>query len=133
MAEPSAGGMTGLGFTYATPACAQLIAGVLAEAVIGHDAATSSVGPQGQAGRPAVGQGAADLRSLRPVLGACTPLAPSTNVRHLEYFADHARLDRILFDGVAAPTAGVLRPDLSRPGLGMDIERCDADGYRVAP
>ncbi|HWE68319.1 MAG TPA: enolase C-terminal domain-like protein, partial [Acidimicrobiales bacterium] len=37
------------------------------------------------------------------------------NIRHLEYFADHARLDRLLFDGVIDPTGGVLAPDLSRP------------------
>jgi len=41
------------------------------------------------------------------------------NVRHLEYFADHARVDRCLFDGVLDPVGGCLRPDLGQPGLGL--------------
>lgn len=53
------------------------------------------------------------------------------NLRHLEYFADHARVDRLLFDGVLDPTGGVLRPDLSRPGMGLELKRSDADRYRV--
>ncbi|HEY5384345.1 MAG TPA: enolase C-terminal domain-like protein, partial [Acidimicrobiales bacterium] len=38
VAEPSAGGKTGLGFSYATGACARLIKDVLEKAVIGQDA-----------------------------------------------------------------------------------------------
>ncbi len=52
------------------------------------------------------------------------------NLRHLEYFADHARVDRLLFDGVLDPAGGVLRPDLSRPGIGLDLKGADADRYR---
>ncbi|HEX2850091.1 MAG TPA: enolase C-terminal domain-like protein [Acidimicrobiales bacterium] len=52
------------------------------------------------------------------------------NVRHLEYFHDHARVDRLLFDGVLDPTGGVLRPDVERPGLGLDLKRVDAERYR---
>jgi L-alanine-DL-glutamate epimerase-like enolase superfamily enzyme len=48
------------------------------------------------------------------------------NVRHLEYFADHARVDRLLFDGVLDPTDGRLRPDVGRPGHGLSL----ADGAR---
>jgi L-alanine-DL-glutamate epimerase-like enolase superfamily enzyme len=54
------------------------------------------------------------------------------NVRHLEYFADHARLDRILFDGVIDPAGGALRPDLTRSGLGLELKRADAGPYEVA-
>jgi L-alanine-DL-glutamate epimerase-like enolase superfamily enzyme len=53
------------------------------------------------------------------------------NIRHLEYFHDHARLDRILFDGVVDPDRGVLRPDLSRPGLGLVVNTTRADPYRL--
>jgi L-alanine-DL-glutamate epimerase-like enolase superfamily enzyme len=60
------------------------------------------------------------------------PACAVDNVRHLEYFADHARLDRILFDGVIDPVGGVLRPDLSRSGLGLELKRADADPYKVA-
>ena len=60
------------------------------------------------------------------------PACAVPNVRHLEYFADHARLDRMLFDGVADPTGGVLRPDLSRNGIGLELKIADADPYKVA-
>jgi L-alanine-DL-glutamate epimerase-like enolase superfamily enzyme len=58
------------------------------------------------------------------------PAAATPNLRHLEYFADHARVDRLLFDGVLDPTGGVLRPDLSRPGIGLELKRADANHYR---
>ena len=58
------------------------------------------------------------------------PAAATPNLRHLEYFADHARVDRLLFDGVLDPTGGVLRPDLSRPGMGLALKRADANHYR---
>jgi L-alanine-DL-glutamate epimerase-like enolase superfamily enzyme len=57
------------------------------------------------------------------------PAAATPNLRHLEYFADHARVDRLLFDGVLDPTGGVLRPDLSRPGMGLELKRADAERY----
>jgi len=60
------------------------------------------------------------------------PACAIDNVRHLEYFADHARVDRLLFDGVVDPVAGSLRPDLSRPGLGLELKHKDADAYKTA-
>jgi L-alanine-DL-glutamate epimerase-like enolase superfamily enzyme len=51
------------------------------------------------------------------------------NLRHLEYFHDHARVDRLLFDGVLDPTGGVLRPDLSRSGMGLELKRADAERW----
>jgi L-alanine-DL-glutamate epimerase-like enolase superfamily enzyme len=59
------------------------------------------------------------------------PACAVPNVRHLEYFHDHARVDRLLFDAVLEPTGGVLRPDRSRPGLGLELKRPDADAWRV--
>jgi len=53
------------------------------------------------------------------------------NVRHIEYFHDHARIERELFDGVAAPEGGALRPDLSRPGLGLQFRFGDAARYAL--
>jgi len=58
------------------------------------------------------------------------PACAVPNARHLEYFHDHARLDRLLFDGVLDPTGGTLRPDRSRPGLGLVLKRSDAEAYR---
>ena len=60
------------------------------------------------------------------------PACSVANVRHLEYFADHARLDRMIFDGVLDPKGGVLRPDLSRPGIGLDLKRSDAEKFRIS-
>jgi hypothetical protein len=59
------------------------------------------------------------------------PACAVPNLRHLEYFHDHARVERMLFDGVPEPKGGKLRPDLSRPGAGLDLRRTDAEPYRV--
>jgi L-alanine-DL-glutamate epimerase-like enolase superfamily enzyme len=53
------------------------------------------------------------------------------NLRHLEYFHDHARLERMLFDGIPSPVGGTLRPDLSRPGIGVELKDSDAERFRV--
>ncbi|HVA15521.1 MAG TPA: enolase C-terminal domain-like protein [Stellaceae bacterium] len=51
--------------------------------------------------------------------------------RHLEYFHDHVRIEHMLFDGALTPVQGALHPDLSRPGLGLELKRADAERYRV--
>lgn len=51
--------------------------------------------------------------------------------RHLEYFYDHVRIEQMLFDGTLVPIDGVLYPDLSRPGIGLDFKLADAEKYRV--
>ncbi len=51
--------------------------------------------------------------------------------RHLEYFHDHVRIEGLLFDGVVAPEDGVLRPDRSRPGNGLELKREDAEPFLV--
>ena len=50
-------------------------------------------------------------------------------LRHLEYFYDHVRIENMFFDGVLEPRDGALVPDLSRPGLGLDLKRADAERY----
>lgn len=47
------------------------------------------------------------------------------NLRHVEWFADHARLEPELVDGIPAVHDGALHPDLSRPGHGMTLRRKD--------
>jgi L-alanine-DL-glutamate epimerase-like enolase superfamily enzyme len=59
------------------------------------------------------------------------PCCALTRVCHVEYFYDHARLERLLFDGAAPPVGGRLHPDLSRPGLGLELKRQDAQAYAV--
>lgn len=63
---------------------------------------------------------------LHTHVGCCAP-----RLEHLEYFHDHARIERMLFDGVPEPRDGALEPDLSRPGMGFELKRQDADPYRV--
>lgn len=48
-----------------------------------------------------------------------------------EYFQDHVRIESMLFDGIAPPRNGTLRPDLSRPGLGFDFKHRDAAPYKI--
>ncbi len=48
---------------------------------------------------------------------------------NIEYFFDHYRIEQMLFDGAACPVDGVLRPDLGRPGLGLELKRADARRY----
>ncbi len=53
------------------------------------------------------------------------PAASITNLRHIEYFHDHARADRLLFDGVVDPIGGILSPLLERPGMGLELKESD--------
>ncbi len=52
-------------------------------------------------------------------------------LRHLEWFHDHVRIERMLFDGAPAPRDGEIAPDLSRPGLGLVFKKRDAERYRI--
>ncbi|MGE5274613.1 MAG: enolase C-terminal domain-like protein [Verrucomicrobiota bacterium] len=56
-------------------------------------------------------------------------LAAVPRLRHLEWFHDHVRVERLLFDGVPEPERGALRPDPGRPGLGVELRRADAERY----
>src|SRR5439155_26228027 len=58
----------------------------------------------------------------------CSALARARNV---EYFYDHYRIEHMFFDGAAKPVKGHLRPDSSRPGLGLEFKRADAQHYAV--
>jgi L-alanine-DL-glutamate epimerase-like enolase superfamily enzyme len=53
------------------------------------------------------------------------------NAVHAEYFHDHARIERLLFDGASEPRCGLLHPDLSRPGFGLDLKHSDAEHYAL--
>ncbi len=53
-------------------------------------------------------------------------------LRHLEWFHDHVRIEHMLFDGAPVPEHGLIRPDLSRPGLGLTFKQQDAERYLVA-
>ena len=70
------------------------------------------------------------------VSGHCAPnlhapvAAAVPNLRHLEYFHDHQRIERMFFDGALDPEGGVLAPDPGRPGLGLELRSADAERYR---
>jgi L-alanine-DL-glutamate epimerase-like enolase superfamily enzyme len=53
------------------------------------------------------------------------------NAVHLEWFHDHQRIERLLFDGAPQPVDGLLAPDLSRPGLGIEFKERDAEEYAL--
>ncbi len=52
-------------------------------------------------------------------------------LRHIEYFFDHVRIEHMLFDGAAEPQGGDLAPDPARPGIGLELRRIDAERYAV--
>ena len=72
------------------------------------------------------------------VSGHCAPnlhahvAAAVPNLRHLEYFHDHVRIEGMLFDGALDPQGGMLRPDQSRPGLGLELKHANAENFRVS-
>ena len=50
---------------------------------------------------------------------------------HMEFFHDHARIERMFFEGFCEPVAGIMSPDRSRPGMGLTLKEKDAAPYRV--
>jgi len=65
--------------------------------------------------------------NLHAHVGAAVP-----NLRHIEYFHDHQRIERMFFDGALDLAGGMLRPDPARPGLGMELRTADAEPFRRA-
>jgi L-alanine-DL-glutamate epimerase-like enolase superfamily enzyme len=49
---------------------------------------------------------------------------------HMEFFHDHARIERIFFDGFCEPQGGYMTPDLSRPGNGLAVKERDIAQYK---
>lgn len=66
-----------------------------------------------------------------PGISAHACCAMETNI-HIEYFFDHYRIEGMLFDGTLHPSGGMLTPDRSRPGLGLEFKHADAEQYRVS-
>jgi L-alanine-DL-glutamate epimerase-like enolase superfamily enzyme len=53
-------------------------------------------------------------------------------LRHIEWFHDHVRIERMLFDGAPVPDDGKIQPDLSRPGHGLELRRADAERFAIS-
>jgi L-alanine-DL-glutamate epimerase-like enolase superfamily enzyme len=72
------------------------------------------------------------------VSGHCAPhlhaavAASAPNLRHLEWFHDHVRIEAMAFDGTLDPAGGVIRPDDGLPGHGLTLKEADLERYRVA-
>ena len=81
---------------------------------------------------------AADLGLAGVALsGHCAPYvslpvaATTPALRHVEYFHDHARIERVFFDGCVEPSGGrLVVPD--GPGHGLAFRRRVAEEHRVA-
>nr|PZN27726.1 MAG: hypothetical protein DIU78_04390 [Pseudomonadota bacterium] len=56
---------------------------------------------------------------------AVTPLV------HIEYFHDHVRIEESLFDGFVPARGGLVRPDRTRPGIGVELKTADAAKYAI--
>lgn len=54
-----------------------------------------------------------------------------SRARHVELFFDHARIEPMFFDGAARVIEGCVEPDTTRPGLGLEFKRADAEPYAV--
>jgi L-alanine-DL-glutamate epimerase-like enolase superfamily enzyme len=71
------------------------------------------------------------------VSGHCAPAlhapvaASVPNLRHVEYFIDHARLEPKLVDGLPPIQAGAMHPDQAGIGHGMTV-RDDAERFRAS-
>jgi L-alanine-DL-glutamate epimerase-like enolase superfamily enzyme len=50
---------------------------------------------------------------------------------NVEYFHDHQRIEAMLFDGAVRAQNGILKPDCSRPGIGLELKRPDAEKFQV--
>jgi len=66
-----------------------------------------------------------------PAISAHACCAMET-VLHIEYFFDHYRIEGMLFEGTLEPAEGLLTPDRSRPGLGLELKREEARRYQVS-
>lgn len=67
----------------------------------------------------------------REVSAHCAPnlsahvAAATPNFRHIEWFADHDRVETALFDGTLDPTGGHVMPVLGTPGHGLALKTGD--------
>ncbi|MFJ8690703.1 enolase C-terminal domain-like protein [Micromonospora wenchangensis] len=72
------------------------------------------------------------------VSGHCAPhqhlpvAAATPNLRHLEWFHDHVRIETMLFDGAQPATGGTVPVRTDRPGNGLDFRADQARQFRVA-
>ena len=72
------------------------------------------------------------------VSGHCAPhlhvhaAAATPNLRHVEWFHDHVRIETMFFDGALNPAGGSLTPRNDSFGHGLTLRATDVAKYRVA-
>jgi L-alanine-DL-glutamate epimerase-like enolase superfamily enzyme len=77
-----------------------------------------------------------DARSL-PLSAHCAPALhrhpalAALRTWNIEWFHDHVRIEHMLFDGAPTPEKGVIKADPTRPGLGIEFKRSDAEQFKV--
>lgn len=59
------------------------------------------------------------------------PVCAIPHIRPIEYFHDHVRIESLFFDGSLTPANGALKPDTSRPGLGLELREADVAQYAI--
>ncbi|HZO94594.1 MAG TPA: enolase C-terminal domain-like protein [Candidatus Baltobacteraceae bacterium] len=73
----------------------------------------------------------------KPLSSHCGPMlhlhaaAAALRLRHMEYFHDQVRIEKLLFDGTIEPVDGLLRPDRTRPGHGLTFKHADARRFAI--
>jgi L-alanine-DL-glutamate epimerase-like enolase superfamily enzyme len=73
----------------------------------------------------------------RPFSAHCAPAVSAhvccaiESLVHLEYFHDHVRLERMLFEGTLDPEGSALHPAPSRPGHGLQLRHDEAERWVV--
>jgi L-alanine-DL-glutamate epimerase-like enolase superfamily enzyme len=71
------------------------------------------------------------------ISGHCAPhlhahaAAATPNLRHLEWFHDHVRIEQMFFDGALDPAGGTVCPAPTAPGNGLCLRREVASRYQV--
>ena len=71
------------------------------------------------------------------ISGHCAPhlhvhaAATVPNLRHLEWFHDHVRIEDMFFDGTLDPTGGAVTPDPVAPGNGLTVRDDVIRRYQV--
>jgi L-alanine-DL-glutamate epimerase-like enolase superfamily enzyme len=59
------------------------------------------------------------------------PCCASDNVIHIEYFHDHARIEKSLIEGVSLPEKGCLTPIFDAMGSGLEFKFQDAEKFQI--
>jgi L-alanine-DL-glutamate epimerase-like enolase superfamily enzyme len=78
----------------------------------------------------------ADAHGL-PLSAHCAPAlhlpvaTAAPRLMNVEWFHDHVRIERMAFDGAPRPSGGYIRPDLSRPGIGLVLKEKDIEQFAV--